>query len=346
MAKRLLTIIKYTAVLGLGIYLVWWQFAKMTPEQMIEFETSIASADFRLVIPVVFIALLSHLFRALRWKLLIEPLNSRPSTFNVFGVTMVGYLANTIVPRLGEILKCTMLGRYEKIPPQQLIGTIVVERIFDMICYILFIALTVGSQYQLVGDFFKKNMDSIIHKQGAWPIWVKPLIFLAALLLLIVVLRWLYKKYSGSSVVQKIRSFTSGFAAGIATVKQLKHRKLFLTYTFLIWLMYLLQIYIGFHAMSQVSHLGIGAACSVLTLATLAMIITPNGIGAFPPAVSLVLVLYGIQTAVGEAFGWLIWGVSTLIIFTFGLLFLGLLMYRNRNRNQNQKRETDPIDTP
>ena len=98
--------------------------------------------------------------------------------------------------------------------------------------------------------------------------------------------------------------------------------------------MYLLEIYIGFAAIKEVSHLGLDAACSVLTLATLAMIITPGGIGTFPTAIFLVLGLYDIEQTTGEAFGWLMWGTTTFIILFFGLLCLGLLYFINKNKTK------------
>ena len=135
MNKRLISILQYTLFLGAGIFLVWWQLKGMTTEQRTQFTSALQSANYWLIIPIIFMSLLSHLSRAYRWKLLLEPLDYYPKIKNVFAVTMIGYLANAAIPRLGEILKCTMLGKYEKIPVQKLIGTIVIERIFDFCCY-------------------------------------------------------------------------------------------------------------------------------------------------------------------------------------------------------------------
>ena len=132
----------------------------------------------------------------------------------------------------------------------------------------------------------------------------------------------------------RVKSFIEGLKEGIATVKKMKQRRWFLFHTALIWSMYLLQIYVGFLGINELSHLGIGAACSVLTLATLAMIIMPGGLGAFPKAVSWILLLYAIDEPIGEAFGFVMWGATTFITIFFGLLFTGIMIYRNRVKSE------------
>ncbi|MEP6677048.1 MAG: lysylphosphatidylglycerol synthase transmembrane domain-containing protein [Ferruginibacter sp.] len=341
MNKRLLNILKYVIFLGGGAFLVWWQFHQMTADQEKKFIYAITHAKYWVLIPVIIMALASHLSRSIRWRILIEPLGYKPSIFNTFCATMVGYLANSFLPRLGEIIKCTMLGKYEKIPAQKLIGTIVVERIFDIICYIIFIIITVLIQYKRVGDFASERVKAI-NQHGVVPLWVKLLILTACILLLIFILRWMYKKYDQSRVVQKIKSFTSGIAEGIATVKKLKNRGWFIFHTVFIWSMYLMQIYVGFIAVSEVSHLSLAAACGVLTLATLAMIVTPNGLGTFPAAVFLVLQLYNVDNVIGEAFGWLMWGTTTFIILFFGSLFF-LLMVLVNNKKTRETNKLNPV---
>src|SRR5687767_5486886 len=137
MKKRLLGFLKYLLFLGLGVFLVWWSLHQIPPEKWDDFKKAFATARYWLLVPVFFILTLSHLLRAMRWKILMEPLGYAPSLVNTFFAVMVGYLANLAVPRLGEILKCTILARYEKVPAEKLVGTIVAERAFDLVCLIL-----------------------------------------------------------------------------------------------------------------------------------------------------------------------------------------------------------------
>lgn len=334
MGKKIGVILQYFIFLGGGIFLIWWQFDKMTPVEVVNFKRSLAHADYRILIPVVCMALASHISRSIRWKILIAPMGYTPSLFNTFGVTMVGYLANSFVPRLGEILKCTMLGKYEKIPVQKLIGTIVIERIFDICCYLIFIVVTILIQYRLVGDFVKVKLTAIVNNDTGMPLWGRVLLIVSITVALIWLLRFIFKKYAASKFIQRLKNFVTGLKEGISSIKKLQKRGWFLFHTLFIWSMYLLQVYVGFSAIQQVAHLGLNAAFSVLTLATLAMIITPGGIGTFPTAIFLVLTLYNIDQPTGEAFGWLMWGATTFIILFFGLLSLGLLFFINRKKQQ------------
>ena len=332
MGKKIKVFLKYFLFLGGGIFLVWWQFDAMTPVQFEHFKSALASADYKVMIPVILMSLASHASRSLRWRILIAPMGYRPTLFNTFSVTMVGYLANSFVPRLGEILKCTLLGKYEKIPVQKLIGTIVTERLFDFLCYLIFIVITIIIQFELLGDFITTKFLSWSDHSIGLPLWMKTSITLAGIALLFYLLRFVLIKYAPTKIIQRVKHFIHGLKEGIYSIKKLEKRGWFLFHTLFIWTMYLLQVYIGFSAIEAVSHLGLSEACSVLTLASLAMILTPGGIGTFPTAVFLVLSLYQIDQPTGEAFGWLMWGATTFIVLFFGLLSLALLFFINQKK--------------
>ncbi len=339
MKKKILTYLQYVIFLGGGLALVWWQLRVMTPEERAEFDIAFSHANYILIIPVVFMCLASHIARSLRWKLLLEPLDYKPALKNVFAVTMVGYLANAAIPRLGEILKCTLLARYEKLKADKLIGTIIIERAFDLICYVIFILLTVLIQIDVIGSKVSSMLASF-SREGGIPVWGKIMIAAALLALLVYGIRIMVKAFPQNKIVVGIKNFFSGIGQGIAVVKNMKRRRAFIGLTIFIWSMYLLQIYIGFSAMEGTQHLNLKAACSVLSLATLAMIVTPGGIGSFPIFVMETLLIYNIPTPQGKAFGWLIWGVSTGIIIIAGLISLVVLPYINKNKNENFSRSS------
>lgn len=333
MRKRVLSVLQYIIFLGGGIFLVWWQLRSMTPVEKSDFKHAMTYANYWLILPVIVLSLLSHLSRAMRWKLLLEPLDYKPSLKNVFSVIMVGYLANAAVPRLGEILKCTILARYEKLHFDKVFGTILVERIFDFVCYLVFIGITVLIQVNVVGSYVKNKLNVLSESTG-FPLWGKLLILICFFIVLFYSLKYLFRKYPHNRVILKIKNFVRGIIEGIKTIRNLKHRKLFLAHTLFIWTMYLLQIYIGFSAMESTAHLGFKPAFSVLSLATLAMIATPGGIGSFPIFVTETLLIYGIAYPVGNAFGWLLWGASTGIIIVAGLTALLLLPFINKKNNE------------
>ena len=332
MVKKILSLLKYIVFLGGGLLLVWWQLHNMTDEQEMQFINAFKSANYILVLPVVIINLLSHLSRSMRWKLLMEPLGYNPSLKNVFGATMVGYLANSAVPRLGEVLKCTLLAKYEKLPADKLIGTILIERTFDLITYLFFIFFTVIIQIDIVGSFVKTKLQKLTN--GSYPWWLKLILLVAIVLLIIFIIKKIFAHFPHNKTLLAIKGFFNGIAQGFVAIKNLKDRRAFILHTIFIWCMYLLQIYLGFKAMDGTAHLSLKAACSVLSLSTLAMILTPGGIGSFPFFVMETLSIYGIANSEGNAFGWLIWGVSTGIIIVAGLTSLLVLPYINKKKNE------------
>lgn len=334
MKKKLLPVFKYILFLGIGIFLTWWQLSKMTSLQKIQFRESLLHAHYIYLMPVFMITLLGHISRAVRWKILIEPMGYEPKTINTFYTTMCGYFANTFLPRAGEILRCTLLSRHEKIPVTKLFGTILVERIFDLICYFFLIVITFLIQIETVSDFIKTKIGQLTNYQMAFPIWLMILVFLFIAAIIFITGKWLLKKYQNHQLILKLKGFHIGLKEGYSTILHLKKRKKFFAHTIFIWTCYLFEVYIGFSALTATSSLGIGAAFSVLSLATLAMIVSPGGLGAFPIAVQQVLLIYNVDNI---SFGWLMWGVTTGIVIVVGIICFGLLIYQNKNKNAKEQ---------
>lgn len=328
MQKRILSILQYVFFLGGGLFLVWWQLKSMSSADQTEFYAALQHANYWYVVPVAILSILSHISRSMRWKLLMEPLGYQPSLKNVFSVTMIGYLANAAIPRLGEILKCTILAKYEKLQSDKLFGTIIVERSFDFFCYLIFIGITVLIQIDKVSAFVEQQLIGIAQAPGL-PIWAKGILLLSIIAFIVWGVRQLFKKFPHNKAIVGINQFLKGIGEGFRSVKKLKKQRAFFFHTVFIWAMYLLEIYLAFLAMNGTSHLPIEAACSVLSLATLSMIATPGGIGTFPIFVMETLLIYGIAAPLGKAFGWVIWGVSTGLIILIGLLSLLAIPYLN-----------------
>jgi glycosyltransferase 2 family protein len=334
MKKKIFSALKYILFLGIGIFLTWWQLGKLTASEWQEFKESLAKAHYVVMIPVFILAILGHISRAIRWKILIAPMGYQPSTGNTFYAVMCGYLGNLFLPRAGEILRCTLLNRYEKIPLTKLFGTILLERIFDLLCYFLFIIITFLIQVDTVSDFIKSRVDLLFNHKRAAPLWVIILVVLIFAVILASIARWALLKYKDHHYIVKLKGLQVGLKEGFSTILHLKKRKQFIGHTLFIWATYLFEIYIGFSALSDTSSLGMGAAFSVLSLATLAMIVSPGGLGAFPIAVQQVLLIYNVDNV---SFGWLMWGVTTAIILLVGALSFGLLIYQNKNSNEENR---------
>lgn len=333
MNKKIIQIAQYLLFLGVGIFLVWWQLKSMTAEEWHEFTTALKNVHPGILIPIFVMALLSHLSRAIRWQILLEPLQYKPSLKNTYAAVLIGYLANAAVPRLGEVLKCTILAKYEKLKADKLFGTIIVERIFDFMCFLVFIAITILIQYELIGNYFKENLFIIADKKSDSLHSNKFYWILALIIAGIIIIYFLFTRFAKHPWVIKIKQVLSGLLDGLTAIKNIKRKKAFWGHTLFIWAMYMLQVYVGFNAMESTAHLQIPAAFAVLTLATLAMIATPGGIGAFPLLVMQILLIYAIPETQGKAFGWLLWGVNTGIIVLAGLVSLLLLPMMNREKD-------------
>ena len=158
MKKRLITILQYLFFFSLGVFFAWLSVKDINQARWEQIKQSLAQSKQWLFIPVLLIMLLSHYSRALRWKILMEPLGYNPSMFNTFAAVMIGYLVNLGVPRLGEVVKCTILARYEKIRADKLVGTIVLERTFDLICLVIVFTLSLILQGDIIGSYMKAKL--------------------------------------------------------------------------------------------------------------------------------------------------------------------------------------------
>jgi len=333
MKKRILTILQYLLFLGLGIFLAWWSLKGLDHEKRIQIKNALNHARYWLVIPVFCILILSHLVRALRWKLLINSLGYHPRTENTFFAVMIGYLTNQAVPRLGEILKCTLLARYEKVPADKLIGTIILERVIDAITLLTIFAITLAIQPSLYTDlinaFFHSPHDP---QKKRIPGYVIAAIIIA-IIAIIMVLWMLIKKKNLADVFAIFQRIGKSVWQGISAVQHLKRRGLFLLYTLSLWSLYLVGGYIGFFALQETQQYGIKQAFAVLSAGSIGMIATPGGIGAYALLLKKTMELYGLQEGVALAFGWILWLVQTFVILIGGLFSFVVIPYFNKRKN-------------
>lgn len=319
--KTLLTIIQYVIFLGLGIGIIYWMFSKMTAEQIDIMLDSIKQTRLWYLLPIFIVGFFSHYFRALRWKLMLEPMDIRPTTTNTFFAVMIGYITNLVLPRAGEVAKCTVLARYEKVPADKMIGTIVAERAFDVVCLGLITLLAFVLEADVIGNMLNSTFGGVANNTSLI------ILLLLAGLAGIASLVFVYIRYKES----KIGKFIGGLAQGVMSILQLKKRGLFLLYTILIWAMYWFSIVLGFWAMPATEHLTLSIALVVLIVGSVGIIATPGGIGAYPALVASALSVYNVDANThGQAFGWVSWSVQMGIIVVLGVLSIILLPVINR----------------
>ncbi len=338
MNKRLVSVIKYLFFFGLGIFLVWWSLHQIPDAEWEKFKASLASAHYWMILPVFAILSGSHIFRALRWRLLMEPMGYFPSFPNTFFAVMVGYLANLAFPRLGEVLKCTMLSRYEKIPAEKIVGTIVAERAFDVLCLGLLFAAALILQFDVVTGSYQnvKTLQGQAHNDTETA--VKVIVFSIVVTLIVGIILWVIVTGRWKSLTEKVKRIIRGIWEGLITARKLKHKGLFAFYTTMIWVLYIGGTWLGFHGTDGTAAMGLKEAVSALAFASIGMILTPGGIGAYAFLLAKVLEENGIEYAVGVANGTLQWFAQFLIVVIIGSVCLLLVPFYNKKKIDNESR--------
>lgn len=321
MYQTLSSVLKYLLLLGIGALFLYLAFKGQDTNKLI---SDLVTADYRWVLASTLACLSSHVFRALRWNMLIRPLGHQPRLRNTFAAVMIGYLANLALPRLGEVSKCAALSKAEKIPANQLIGTMLVERVFDFLMLLLVTALTLVVEFDRIADFTYR-IASQQFNGGAAKLPFYALSFILMLFALFGI-GFLIRK-GKAAIPQRIVNFWNGVKNGLLSVRNIRSKKTFLVYSAMIWVLYLLSTYLCFFGLSATSHLGIGAALSTLFFGSIGMTLpVQGGIGTYHYMVAQGLTAYFIDKTDGLAYATIIHSSQTLVILIIGSISLVSLM--------------------
>jgi uncharacterized protein (TIRG00374 family) len=315
--KIIIIIIKYLLAFSIAIFLLWWSLSGLTDKDVSDIQEALKKAKYWLLLPVFLVLLLSHIFRALRWRQLITPMGYNPSPFHLTCGVLIGYIGNQLIPRAGEVLRCTSISKPTRVPPEKLIGTIVAERAFDICCLI---PITIGVFYH-EWDHISVYAHEIGHAISSGIAARKGKGWIALIIIAFILLIYLlYRRYKTHKVGGFLVKVFKGLAQGLTSIKNVKNKFLFLLYTVCIWLCYASATYLGCFALEETSHLGVSAAFSLLIFGTFGIIVAPGGLGAYPLAIQKTLVLYGIADIIGLASGWLLWIAQFIFTVIFGTI--------------------------
>jgi len=332
MRKRLVPILKYLFFLGLGVFLIWWSMHQIPKEKWGEFKRSLETANYALILPVFLILSASHLVRALRWRVLMHPMGYTPSVINTFCAVMVGYLANLAVPRLGEVLKCTILARYEKVPAEKLVGTIVAERAVDVISLGIVFLLAMISQYDVVGEFGMQLFKQLFENSTGHFSWARVAIVIGIIAAVLIAVKIWFRQFAHLQIVIVFKKILKGIWEGLRSVQHMRQKGLFIFYSVLLWGLYIFGTWVGFQATQGTQQLGLQHALSALAFASIGMIITPGGIGAYAYFIAAVLEKNNIPFEIGFANGTLQWFAQFIIVLLVGSLCLMVLPFYNKKK--------------
>jgi glycosyltransferase 2 family protein len=331
MNKTASTILQYLFFFGIGFFFVWLSVKDIDAEKWEQIRFALANARYYLVAPVFVLLLISHYTRALRWRLLIESLGYKPKKANVFFAVMIGYLTNQGVPRLGEVLKCTILSKYEKIPADKLIGTIILERLIDACSLLIIFGITIAIQPGLYSRIVAEVFNKPVAEEGGLSGGTIALIVLGVIVL-IVVLWMIIKKKTPKDLLASIRNIGIRIGQGLGSIRLLKKRGQFILLTLLLWTLYISGGWIGFHALKETEQYGIKEAFTILSAGSIGMIVSPGGIGGYALLIEGTMMLYGLSQSIAAAFGWLLWIAQTVIILIGGVISFALFPVFNRRK--------------
>lgn len=336
LGRRLVQVLKFILFFGLGLFIIWIFQRNLTEEDKLQVWESLQDARWSMVLLIILFGVLSNVFRTWRWNILLHPLGYSPRFSNTFMSTLIAYFANLAVPRLGEVLRCTSLYRYEKVPVEKSLGTVVSERIIDMLCFILLFLVSFLLEYRTLHNYvsrlFARGMEN---RKGLMLL----MIGLAVLLVSACVAFWLYyrknrRRLPADHRLVRVFSVFKGFGEGFLSLRHIRRPGMFLLSTFGIWLCYWLMMYFAFRSLSALSGVGGGVSLIALTMGTVGVMITPGGIGLYPVIISETLAMFGFSKAVGYTAGWIAWGTQTAVIILGGLLAMALLPALNGKKRR------------
>jgi uncharacterized protein (TIRG00374 family) len=325
--------LKYLILLLIGLVLLYFAFKGQDLNLLLE---DLRKAEYVWVFASILFAYLAHLLRAYRWRMMISSLGyGTPSLINTFYAVLIGYLANLAFPRMGEVSRCGVINKINKIPLVKLFGTVVAERLIDLLMLGLIIFLAIVLQFGLLSDFLYHNLLIKLNGRAGH---LTLLIIVSCLLILLFVLYYIFKKRETMGVWAQIHNFYLDMKSGIFSIKSMGNKGGFIACSILIWLMYGISVYLCFFALKATAELGPLVALSTLVFSSLAMIApVQGGIGAFHWMVSEGLTIYGIERSEGLAFALLLHSSQTLIILFTGSISLILLFIKSPKKIGNEQ---------
>jgi hypothetical protein len=297
----------------LGLLLIYYSYANTTSLERIEIYSSMKSADIKFVFLSIFLGVLSHLIRSLRWQSMLEPLGYKISLLNSIMSVLIAFLSNLGIPRSGEFLRASSISYYEKIPFEKSFGTIITERIIDVIILVALILYGVSIFSKTEIPEFSINKKLIF---GFFYILFFGLI--------------IYYFISKSKYKNRIKNLFMGLKKGVLSIIKIENKSIFIFHSLFIWLCYFLMFYVVKFSIPETHNLEFEPIFLAFLAGAMAMALTNGGIGAYPLAIAAVISQYDVPYESALALGWIVWTSQTLMIITFGSLSFIFLPILNK----------------
>jgi uncharacterized protein (TIRG00374 family) len=335
MNKTLKNVLSYAAMLLITGFLLWFSLGNIeAPEGQSKWDfikETWNQADKFFIFLSGLVAVLSHLVRAERWRLMLRPIGYSVSLLSGFYSVMVGYFINLAIPRGGEVSRCLNMFRLEKVPLETSAGTVVAERLIDVVFLLGFIATSFLIEYEklieLLSGFLEKREEAQVATDAFPTMWLA----IGLLLVLVLVAFVLIKSGKLAKIMPKLNEVWGNLKKGLFSVFTLEKKGLFLVYSLTIWVLYFLMAWLCMLAFPETKKLGLDAALSIFTLGSIAMAMPlPGGTGSYHVLVPAGLtLLYGLNPDKALAFTIVFHAWQTVVIIAFGLLsMIGSQFYK------------------
>ncbi len=311
MKTKLIKFFKISLPIAIGLYLTWYFISNSTDVEKEYFVQSLSEANYGWIFCALTIAFLSHLSRAYRWKYLLETLDIKPKLRLMYHSDMIGYIINLTIPRSGELARAGYFSRYQKTKSDQVFGTIVVERVVDLIMF---------ASIFLIAFFLQSDQDKFQELRQMGDSSSNPLVLPIFLLIISVVSIIVI---SIKKIRDKAWNFLKGIYQGATTILKLKNKLAYILHTLFIWTAYVAMLWITAMALPDLQDININAIFACFIAGTIAIGATPGGIGLYPIMVASALTqLYGYDGQVAKSFGMLMWSSQTIFMVLLGVISL------------------------
>ena len=325
-SKKLFAVLKVLLSLGLALLLFWYLYKDGFSDTL----ERMKQVNYSWVVLSLVIGIAAHLVRAFRWKLLLQPTGNDPSVGRSLMALLIGYMVNLVVPRLGEISRCLVLKRTNNIPVTSSLGTVVSERVLDVLCLLVITGITLIIEFEQLNEFFSSFfMDKLsgLYTTLRKFIWL----LLAIPLLLAIVWFVLHNRLKKSSWWIKLRTLLRQTWLGFISITQLKNPWAFWLSTLIIWVLYYFMSYVVIFAMEPTAHLGWRAGLALLVMGGLGMSApVQGGIGAFHLLVAGLLIYYQVSKADGLSFAFLLHSTQLVLVLVAGIISALAIFYIER----------------
>lgn len=332
MKKLLSKTIQYILFPVFGILIIWHLYKDQKATEIMDALRN--DINFVWIALSIVLGILSHVSRAMRWQLLLEPVEKKPSLNTTFWAVMTGYLANLVFPRMGEVSRCGVLSKYEKMSFTRVIGTVVAERLIDVLVLVIVALVVFVLQFELITYFFSQylKIDSFA------TVLQSPIFY--GLIISIGIVIYLFIHFSDQlKVLKQIKSLWLKFADGLGSIRKIRNVPAFVLHTIFIWLMYFLMIYVCFFSMKQTSILTLDTGITILLTGSLGMLApVQGGIGPWHFMVIATLKLYGIDGNDAGIFALVVHAAQNTMIIVVGLMAFIVLPLFNKSIGSSENK--------